>query len=504
MGARPIAFAVFVLVILLIGSVGTVRAQPASPSSMPSAGLAPAYVAPAAASPNLRGTRPVTGRLPSIPAAVVRSIEHGFPHGPRAVVGPMVEVNGSLDTLNAEVESAADPTTGYLYDLWIANAGIGFARSTNRGRSFEPAYLIPGSEDFVDPTNPNNVTSSWDPAIAVSSDGIVYAAFMDANYSSNPAGSPYVSVSFDHGASFSAARPVILPPDTSFSDRPFLAVAPDGTVYLTWNYAPDASLIQFLCAPGGSCSYASGDFNMVITRSRDHGRTWSHPNHVSPNYPRGGSLEGPIVIGRDGKIFVAFDAFPTAPDYTLSPGQEWFTSSRDGGRHWSKPFLLSGPYRVALQVWWIENTLAISESGVLYTAFDVQTARGDIGFVRYSKDDGVTWSPLIRATPDVDNAAHIMQLAPGPRGDAYVAWLSNNTTNGAWAVYIASLSTKHGTVSPPVLVSPLLGDPNWWPGDTIGMAYLGHGTVSVSWGSQIDPLGQNDGIFNVIVRHLRG
>jgi hypothetical protein len=426
--------------------------------------------------------------------------QRGNHEGERPMVGPMVQVNGTLDLYNAEVEQALDPVTGSIYNLWIAAFGIGFARSRDGGQSFDPAVVVPGSEDFFNPADPFNSTSSWDPAVVVSSDGIVYAAFMLSNWTTNPAGSPYVAVSFDHGASFRSAVPVVIPDPTSFSDRPFIAVSPEGTVYVTWNFAPDASLIQFLCTPGGSCSYSAGDFNMMITKSRDHGLTWSKPRHVSPNYPRGGSLEGPIVIGRHGELFVAYDAFPTAQDYSLSAGQEWFTSSKNGGKTWSAPVLLSDTYRVDLAVWWIENTLAIDRDGTLYTAFDVQTAQGDIGFVRYSLDSGRTWSPLIRATPDVDPATHMMQIVPGEDGTAYVAWLSNNATSGAWAVYMATLSTDAGTVSDPIQVSSAFGDPLWWPGDTIGMSFLGDDTVSVSWGAQISPDGSNDGIFNVVVQ----
>lgn len=412
----------------------------------------------------------------------------------------MVEVNGSLGFQNAEVESAFDPATGSLYVEWMAVDGIGFARSRDGGASFDTQMILPGSENYF-PPNPNVYAASWDPAITVAPDGTVYAAFMYANSSTNPAGSPYVAASFDHGASFAPAIPVLIPGKYTFSDRDFIAVAPDGTVYVTWNYAPKARLITFLCTPGGSCSYATGDFNLMITSSADHGRTWSKPNEVSPNYPRGGSLEGPVVIGANGEIFVQFDVFPTSKNYTLSSGQEWFTSSSDGGMTWTPPFLLSGPYTVQLQVWWIEGTLAISRDGVLYAAWDVQTDQGDIGFVRYSTDNGVSWSPMIRVTPDVDNAAHIMQVAPGDAGVAYVGWLTDNGTNGAWGVYVAALNTATNKVSAPAQVSALLGDPQWWPGDTLGMAYLGRGKVALAWGSQVSPQWLNDGIFDVVVQY---
>ncbi len=480
------------VVLVTILFAGTALASVASPGLSNSGGISSLSALPLfARASSARG----------VPVALVatRGLAASYTSAP--TVGPNVEVNGSLGTFNAEVESAVDPTNGYVYDEWIANDGIGFARSRNGGASFDPALLLPGSGDFF-PANSNAFASSWDPAVVVSSDGIVYAAFMYANSSTNPAGSPYVSVSFDHGASFAYTVPVIVPNRNTFSDRDFIAVAPDGTLYVTWNFAPHAKRITFLCSPTGSCSYASGDFNLLITASHDEGRTWSKPNQVTSNYPRGGSLEGPVVVGANGEIFVQFDVFATAKNYSLSPGQEWFTSSSDGGMTWTTPFLLSGPYTVQLQVWWIEGTMAIGRDGTLYAAWDVQTDQGDIGFVRYSSDHGATWSSMIRVTPDVDTAAHIMQVAPGEAGTAYVGWLTNET-GGAWSVYVAVLSTSTNTVSTPLLVSSKLGDPAWWPGDTLGMAYLGGGKVSLSWGAQVAPypVWDNDGIFNVIVQY---
>lgn len=495
MGARWLVFGAVLLAVLMITTVGSQAARSSGPTSALASRSAHAAIAAASS----HGRSHASG----IPEALVASLGLPATDASDPTVGPMVEANGSLGAFNAEVESAADPANGYLYNLWIANDGIGFARSTDGGASFDAARIVPGSEVFFDPANPNAYAYSWDPAIVVSSTGIVYAAFMYANWSSNPAGSPYVAVSFDHGASFAYTNPVLVPKKHTFSDREFIAVAPDGTVYVTWNYAPKAQRITFLCSPTGSCSYATGDFNLLITVSHDEGKTWSTPTVVTPNYPRGGSLEGPIVVGANGEVFVQFDAFPTAKNYSLSPGQEWFTSSTDGGATWSTPFLLSGPYTVQMAVWWIEGTIAISSSGTLYAAWDVQTDQGDIGFVRYSTDNGVTWSDMIRVTPDVDNAAHIMQVAPGDNGIAYVGWLTNNSAGGAWGVYIASLDTSTNTVSAPVTVSSMLGDPAWWPGDTLGMAYLGGGKVSVSWGAQVAPfpLWDNDGIFNVIVTY---
>src|SRR5262249_32281475 len=52
----------------------------------------------------------------------------------RPQVGPVAEVGRSCRGSNAEVEQAVDYP--YVYEIWMGCGGIGFARSTDGGRSF--------------------------------------------------------------------------------------------------------------------------------------------------------------------------------------------------------------------------------------------------------------------------------------------------------------------------------------------------------------------------------
>jgi len=85
-------------------------------------------------------------------------------------VGPTSIVSAACAGQNAEVESAADSRLGYVYEDWMGCSGIGFARSTDGGRSFGAPISLPGASG-------SNV-NAWDPAVAVGPDGTVYAAFM--------------------------------------------------------------------------------------------------------------------------------------------------------------------------------------------------------------------------------------------------------------------------------------------------------------------------------------
>src|SRR5438445_6191626 len=147
--------------------------------------------------------------------------------GTTYTVGPVTDLSASCSGQNAEVEQAVDQTLGYVYVDWMGCHGIGFARSTDGGRSFEAPTSLPGTVG----SNYN----TWDPAVAVGPDGTVYAAFMR---SKNSQWYPVVAASFDQGQTFTQVTELIPPDPKNWGDRNFIAVGPDGTVYLTWDYGP--------------------------------------------------------------------------------------------------------------------------------------------------------------------------------------------------------------------------------------------------------------------------
>ena len=100
--------------------------------------------------------------------------------------------------------------------------------------------------------------------------------------------------STDDGRTFQA--PTSVPssngPDTHVWD-PAVAVAPDGTVYVTWDYGPERTSVKMNCAAGASCAFATGDFNGVIQKSTDKGKTWSQQSHTTPGFPASGADSAP-------------------------------------------------------------------------------------------------------------------------------------------------------------------------------------------------------------------
>ena len=403
----------------------------------------------------------------AVPAGASAAVSARPAGGPaRVTVGPVLEVSRGCKGQNAEVEQAVDYP--YVYEAWIGCRGIGFARSTDGGRSFGHPLRVPGSAvpGFLHVGHFLIPKKGWDPAVAVAQDGTVYVSYMIIRHHSMH---PVVAASVDHGASFTRVSQLLPPaqPKINWGDRDFIVVAPDGTIYLTWIYGH--SLRQIL--------KGTGHAYVFIQKSADGGKTWSRITPVSPGYLE--AAAAPLLVEPGGRI-----------DVLMWTGHhDSFTSSADGGRSWAKPVAVQpGAGRIGRPATWIDAALGIDAAGILYATWDTQRPGGDIGWLSYSADDGRTWSAARRVTPDHDTAEHIMAVAGGGPGTAYAGWLSDNSPRG-FAQYLRPFSVRKGWLSAPVRVSRQFGAPAVWPGDTIGVSVLpsgrGQPRIMVSWGSAV-------------------
>jgi hypothetical protein len=374
---------------------------------------------------------------------------------------------------NSEVESAVDPTNGYIYEEWIGCKGIGFARSTDGGLTFGTPITVLGSYDI-------GGNFSWDPAIVVNGSGVIYASFMLAEKGSG--GAPYVAISYDHGLSFTKSVDVSTPTSTEFSDRDFIAVSSNGTIYVTWNYAPNASFVMTYCAPGGSCYYTGGDLNIVISRSTDGGLTWSFPVPISPNFPNGGGVSAPLLVEPNGQIDVLYEDYNIGANHTLEQGYNYFTYSTDQGRTWSNGTIVGsgGGRYLSNTEWWIDGDITRDSTGTLYASFDTPNATQEDAWLTYSSNDGRSWSNPVELNEGINSTYNIM---PGVLGTAnssvYVAWLGENSSG--WNTYFQVYSSEGVPLTRAIVVSDLIGLKGIWGGDTLGIAGLDNG-VSICWG----------------------
>jgi len=401
-------------------------------------------------------------------------------------VGPITGVS-TCGGQNAEVEQAADPKLGYVYEEWMGCKGIAVARSADGGRTWGAPVSLPG-------TVGSNV-NTWDPAIAVAPDGTVYASFMLARGGQYY---PVVGASFDHGATFPQSSALIPPDRKNWGDRDFIAVGPDGTVYVTWDYGPERTSITYICTKGGSCAFATGDLNVVLQKSTDGGKTWSAMSHISPGFPASGGDSAPLVVEPGGRIDVLYQGYQitSTTTYAMNPAYSYFTSSTDGGATWSKPVPV-GPRAgtMSLAEWWIDGGIGIDAAGTLYATWDTQGTNpdgsaNDTGWLSYSTDHGARWSAPVQAPPDRRNVPHIMEVTGGGSGIAYVTWLSDSNPAG-YALYLRTFSRTRGWLSGPARISARFGSRAVWPGDTTGLSTLSPTDVVASWGSDYPGLSGN-------------
>jgi hypothetical protein len=398
-------------------------------------------------------------------------------------VGPITDVS-SCGGQNAEVEQAVDPTLGYVYEEWMGCRGIAVARSADGGKTWDAPVSLPG-------TVGSNI-NTWDPAIAVAPDGRVYASFMLAR---NGQYYPVVDASFDHGVTFAQSSSLIPPDAKNWGDRDFIAVGPDGTVYLTWDYGPERTSITYICASNGSCAFATGDLNVVLQKSADGGKTWSAMSDISPGFPASGGDSAPLVVEPGGRIDVLYQGYQiTSPTtYTMNPAYSYFTSSADGGVTWSPPVAV-GPQAgtMSLAEWWIDGGIGIDAAGNLYATWDTQGTNpdgsaSDVGWLSFSADHGARWSAPVQVPPDRLNVPHIMEVTGGGSGIAYVSWLSDSNPAG-YALYLRAFSITRGWLSGPAQISTGYGSSAVWPGDTTGLSALSPTDIVASWGSDYPDL----------------
>ena len=401
-------------------------------------------------------------------------------------VGPIADVS-TCSGQNAEVEQAADPKLGYVYEEWMGCKGIAVARSTDGGRTWGTPVSLPG-------TVGSNV-NTWDPAIAVAPDGTVYASFM---LSRNSQYYPVVDASFDHGGTFTQSSALIPPDRKNWGDRDFIAVGPDGTVYVTWDYGPERTSITYLCTKGGSCAFATGDLNVVMQKSTDGGKTWSKMSDISPGFPASGGDSAPLVVQPNGRIDVLYQGYQiiNTTTYTMNPAHSYFTSSTNGGATWSAPVVVAPQAgTMSLAEWWIDGDIGIDAAGNLYATWDTQGTNpagsaNDTGWLSYSTDHGARWSAPIQVAPDRLSVPHIMEVTGGGTGIAYLSWLSDSNPAG-YALYLRAFSITRGWLSGPVQISAHYGDSAVWPGDTTGLSTLTPTDIVASWGSDYPGLSGN-------------
>jgi hypothetical protein len=176
----------------------------------------------------------------------------------------------------------------------------------------------------------------WDPWLAVAPDGTLYAAFMNTSGSRTY---PIIDVSHNHGRTFRVERSLRPARGRNWGDAEYLAMGRHGRLYVAWDYGPSARKVRSSCSSNGSCWATNGDLNVVVQSSADDARSFTPRSVVNPGYPDGGTDEGDVTVAPDGAIDVLYQGYQIVNRRTLrlAHGHEFLVRSADGGRRWSAP-----------------------------------------------------------------------------------------------------------------------------------------------------------------------
>ena len=255
-------------------------------------------------------------------------------------------------------------------------------KSTDRGRSWTRVNV--GSER-------EGAIGNSDVDLAVAPDGSLYFVQMGFDRSVGQGTHIAIGVSKDVGATW---RWTMLS-RTRFVDRPWVEVAPDGTVHVIWN---DTSGVAY-------------------TRSSDGGSTWAPERRIND---RGGSSH--LAIGPRGEI--AAHIVPIAASgnrihegvdllaVSTDGGSTWRRYAAPGTRDWPTPGQLGGTTPR-----WTEP-LAWDARGALYSFW---TARDGLWLAR-SRDAGATWTTWRLAQPS--DIAYYPYLVARGNGELAATWFS--------------------------------------------------------------------------------
>jgi hypothetical protein len=375
-----------------------------------------------------------------------------------------------------EPNIAADPSSPWLYQMTTQYGGpracrpkmnhcILFRSSPDRGRTWHPAIVMPRKQC---PPAKFCRKAAWqnDPGIAVSTSGVLYAAWMnqwDVTF----------ATSRDHGRTWTGLHDFRRALGASFTDKPWIAISPSGKdVYVAFNT---------------SDSY--------ISASHDYGRTWSVPVRTNTNGRYWFAEAG--AVAPDGAVYFAESAEhqDAKGDIRLA-----VISSADGGASWRTSYVARSQQQPHCPVkdcpndfYGAQIALAIDPAGTILAAY-VASAAPQAPMRLYaitSADGGRSWTaPRGLGSGGTKVGADFPKVAAGPRpGDFRVAWEDDRDGARAWNVWYRATADGSRSWSPVVRLSdrgsgaPYKASAGFrFPyGDYFGITVDSHGTSYLAW-----------------------
>jgi hypothetical protein len=262
--------------------------------------------------------------------------------------------------------------------------------------------------------SPEGDPCPFGPDVAFGPDGTLYALYVDLQGQGNTPTRLWLSTSSDGGRTLDP--PVQVAGELTFQAR--VAVAPDGTVHLTWLQADNVGLNRLV-----------GPAPIVTSRSTDGGQTFSEPVLISdPARERVGAASP--VIDSGGDLVVLYQDFTgdrrDFENLEGPPAEEPFalvvTRSDDGGVSFTPGVELESGI-VATKRFLVflpeHPSLAAGPNGTLYAAWHGGSNGDDDVFLRRSDDGGATWGAAVRVNDNpIGDGTHqyLPQVSVAPDG----------------------------------------------------------------------------------------
>lgn len=328
-----------------------------------------------------------------------------------------------------EPSVAADPSSAYVYVMYndftatkacntCPKPPMIVRASSNGGATFGPEVQMCG-------VGCPHVAWQYDPTLAVTSTGVVYAVWMNEY-------KIVFSKSTDHAATWSA--PTLVSGKLS-SDKPWLGISKDGAdIYITFSKGTGGDLYETHSHNGGSTFSAA---QLIGTAANSH-YFYSNGLAVLPS----------------GTAVMSASQYPnTNRQTTTSPISISTFRTTNGGTTWTRvnvDSVFGGPSYVTSST----TTLAADTSGNLVVEYGGSTTPGANGniWVQRSTNGGLTWTGKTLLTPASGGGdASFPAIVAGAAGDFRLTYMDSRT--GAWNVWYRASSDGGATWSADVRLS---------------------------------------------------
>jgi hypothetical protein len=347
-----------------------------------------------------------------------------------------------LDTLTREPMLVEHPS-GALFVAGYNGHRLGLWKSMDRGTRWTRVDV--GSES-------QGAIGNSDVDLAVAPDGTLYFVSMGYDRTTHEGTHVAIGVSRDVGATWRWT----MVSQTRFDDRPWVAVASDGTAHVIWNDGHGV--------------------NHVV--SRDRGVTWTRMGRV---YDRGGSSH--LAVGPQGEVAVRV-APGAASGNKCDEGVDLIAVSTNAGATWRTDPAPGGPrpsgcgHHLPEIPRWVDP-IAWDAAGALYSLW---TDSAGVWLGR-STDHGTTWASWRIA--EADAVAYYPYLVARARGELAATWFSGVGDSLRWRA--ARINVRADGTAPTVIRSAPIPLESWFfspprpdpGGEYLAISFLSEGDVAV-------------------------